>query len=190
MLILDLKMPRMDGMEVLRNIKELKKDLITIVITGYGAVDTAKEAIKLGCFDYITKPLNIEDVHNVIERAFEMHRSAEKKKRLQEQIQTAKKLMAEAAKKKAEEIASLNDDLLTTTLELRQSNEELTALKAELEQKVDERTAELQKVKHELEQRDIGLEKLNRAVASKELKIEELKKRIKELENHLKAKGN
>ena len=94
MLILDLKMPRMDGMSVLNKIKELKKELIIIVITGYATVATAKEAIKMGCFDYITKPFDIEDVTIVIKRAIEMSKLAEEKKRFHEQVKTSEKLAA------------------------------------------------------------------------------------------------
>lgn len=94
MLILDLKMPRMEGMELLKKIKKPKKDLIIIVITGYATVDTAKEAIKRGCFDYITKPFDIENVGVIIKRAFQIQRLSKEKKALQERVQTAQKLVA------------------------------------------------------------------------------------------------
>jgi len=92
MLILDLKMPRMQGMELLDKIRKLNKDLIIIVITGYATVGTAKEAIKQGCFDYITKPFNIEEVAIIIKRAFDIHRWEQEKKKLQEQLQIAERL--------------------------------------------------------------------------------------------------
>ena len=81
MLILDLKMPRIGGMELLANLKGLKKELIVIVITAYAAVDTAKTAIQQGCFDYIAKPFEMEEVGAVIKRAFEMRSLAEEKKK-------------------------------------------------------------------------------------------------------------
>ncbi len=93
MLILDMKMPRMGGMEVLNNIKKLKKDPIIIVITGYATIESAKEAIKLGCFDYITKPFDADYVSIVIKRAVEMRRHEEAKKRYQEQARITDKLM-------------------------------------------------------------------------------------------------
>ncbi len=91
-LILDLNMPRMGGMELLKKTKELKKDFITIVITGYATVDTAKEAIKQGCFDYITKPFNVEDVKIIIRRAFAIRKMAEEKKRWEEHLIRSERL--------------------------------------------------------------------------------------------------
>ncbi len=91
-LITDIKMPEMDGMELIHKIKKIKKDIIIIVITGYGTIETAKEAIKQGCFDYITKPFNIEDINIVIKRAFDVQRLFEQKKKLQEQIQVTERL--------------------------------------------------------------------------------------------------
>ena len=92
LLLLDLNMPVMSGMEVIAKVNEAKKDLIMIVITGYATLDTAKEAIRQGCFDYITKPFNIDEVKIVIEKAFHMRRLREEKKKLEEQLHIAEKL--------------------------------------------------------------------------------------------------
>lgn len=74
-LILDLKMPRMDGMGLLREIRELEKDFIIIIITGYENQDTSQVIARQGCLGYITKPFNIEEVNITIKRAWDMHRS-------------------------------------------------------------------------------------------------------------------
>ncbi|MFH1678462.1 MAG: response regulator [Candidatus Omnitrophota bacterium] len=92
MVITDLKMPNMDGMELIRNIKELNKDLLIIVITGYASVQTAKEAIKLGCYDYITKPFEVEDISIIVKRAIEARRLAVEKQRLKEHLVRAERL--------------------------------------------------------------------------------------------------
>ena len=92
LLLLDLNMPVMSGMEVIAKVNESGKDLIMIVITGYATLDTAKEAIRQGCYDYITKPFDIEDVKVIIERAFHMRRLREEKKRLEGQLRIAEKL--------------------------------------------------------------------------------------------------
>ena len=56
--ILDLKMPGMDGISVLKKAKDINYTAIMIVITGYGTVENAVESMRLGAFEYITKPFN------------------------------------------------------------------------------------------------------------------------------------
>jgi len=67
--ITDLKMPGMDGMEVLRTIKILQPEVPVIIITGYSTVDTAVEAMKNGAFDYIAKPFTSELIIDKVQKA-------------------------------------------------------------------------------------------------------------------------
>src|SRR3990170_3114397 len=60
--ITDLKMPGVDGMSVLKTVKELSPDTIVIIITAFGTTDTAIEAMKAGAYDYITKPFKIDEI--------------------------------------------------------------------------------------------------------------------------------
>jgi len=69
--ITDLKMPGMDGIEVLKAIKILQPEVPVIIITGYSTVDTAVEAMKKGAFDYISKPFTPEQIINMVEKALE-----------------------------------------------------------------------------------------------------------------------
>jgi len=71
MVLTDLKMPDMDGLDVLKVIKEKWPNIIVVIITGYGTISTAVQAIKLGAFEYIEKPFTPEDILKVVERAFE-----------------------------------------------------------------------------------------------------------------------
>ena len=59
LILLDIKMPGMDGIEVLRKIKKMKKEIVVIMFTGYGTLETAREAMKLGAYDYVTKPVDL-----------------------------------------------------------------------------------------------------------------------------------
>jgi len=65
----DIKMPGMDGLEMLRRIKQIKADSIVIVMTAFATVDTAVQALKDGAFDYITKPFDPDDLSHLIRNA-------------------------------------------------------------------------------------------------------------------------
>jgi len=69
LVITDLKMPNLDGLQLLEFIQEISPENIVIIITGHGTINTAVAAIKLGAFDYITKPLKDDLVALTIERA-------------------------------------------------------------------------------------------------------------------------
>jgi len=62
LVLTDLKMPEMDGLELLKNIKGTKPEVMVILMTAYGSIETAVEAMKMGANDYITKPINFEDL--------------------------------------------------------------------------------------------------------------------------------
>jgi len=66
LVLLDLKMKGMDGVEVLRQIKRIDKNIVVIMLTAYGTMETARMAMRLGAFDYLTKPFDLEYVKAVI----------------------------------------------------------------------------------------------------------------------------
>jgi DNA-binding NtrC family response regulator len=84
--VLDLKMPGMDGITTLKEIKKLGLFTETLILTGHGSIDSALEAIKLGAYDYLTKPCEIGDLVAKIEGAWEKKDDAEKQD-IQEKIQ-------------------------------------------------------------------------------------------------------
>lgn len=67
--ICDIKMPNLDGISVLQEIKRIDKDVPVLIITGFPAMDTAVKALQLGAFDYLTKPINLDEIGQKIERA-------------------------------------------------------------------------------------------------------------------------
>lgn len=69
--ILDLRMPGMDGMELLQILKKKHKFLEVIILTGYASLDSAVEATKLGAFSYLEKPYNFEKLLEVLKEAYE-----------------------------------------------------------------------------------------------------------------------
>jgi len=77
--VLDLKMPGMDGLATLKEIKKLGLFTETLILTGHGSIDSALEAIKLGAYDYLTKPCEIDELVAKIEGAWEKKDDQEKK---------------------------------------------------------------------------------------------------------------
>jgi DNA-binding NtrC family response regulator len=88
--ITDLKMPGVDGIELLRKVKEAYSDTIVIVITGYGTVESAVEAMRLGAYDYITKPFDAEHIKMVVRKALKQIALTDENKYLKQQIKEAK----------------------------------------------------------------------------------------------------
>ena len=84
--VLDLKMPGMDGITTLKEIKKLGLLTETLILTGHGSIDTALEAIKLGAYDYLTKPCEIDELVDKIQGAWETKDEAVKKD-IEEKIQ-------------------------------------------------------------------------------------------------------
>lgn len=68
-ILADIKMPGMDGLEMLRRIKSLRKESIVIVMTAFATVDTAVQALKDGAFDYVTKPFDPDDLSHLVRNA-------------------------------------------------------------------------------------------------------------------------
>ncbi|MCX6322442.1 MAG: sigma-54 dependent transcriptional regulator [Bacteroidia bacterium] len=85
-ILADIKMPGMDGLEMLRRIKLLKTDSIVIVITAFATVDTAVQALKDGAFDYITKPFDPDDLSHLIRNASKQISLTEENENLKKRV--------------------------------------------------------------------------------------------------------
>jgi DNA-binding NtrC family response regulator len=66
LMLLDIKMPKTHGLEILKKVKELKPNLPVIIVTGYQSVEMAQEAIKSGASDYIPKPFDTKQILKVV----------------------------------------------------------------------------------------------------------------------------
>jgi len=119
----DLKMPNMDGMEVVRKVKETNKDLPIIILTGHGGMDNAVEAVKLGAYDFIRKP--VDDINALlieIDRAVESYNLVKKNKNLTEELQVINSQLEEKVEKRT---ADLNKTLEDLKLAQGKINEEI-----------------------------------------------------------------
>ena len=85
-ILADIKMPGMDGLEMLRRIKLLKSDSIVIVMTAFATVDTAVQALKDGAFDYVTKPFDPDDLSHLIRNATKQISLTEENENLKKKV--------------------------------------------------------------------------------------------------------
>lgn len=86
LILSDLKMPRMGGLALLRQTAQLQPDALTVIMTGFGTVETAIDAMKQGAYDYILKPFKVEEIMHVVQRGLEKHRLAAENLRLREAL--------------------------------------------------------------------------------------------------------
>ncbi len=89
-IILDIKMPKMDGMEAIDRLQELSPDTPIIMISGHGTIDTAVEAVKKGAFDFIQKPMDLNRLLITIRNAMDKSCLITEKKTLQKKVSKVK----------------------------------------------------------------------------------------------------
>jgi DNA-binding NtrC family response regulator len=94
MVFLDIEMPGMKGLDVLREIRAREKDFPVVMITAYGSVDLAVEAMKEGAYDFIPKPFKANHVALVVEKAMERQRLRREKEVLSEEVDKRYRLVA------------------------------------------------------------------------------------------------
>ena len=85
-IVVDLKMPGMDGMTLQKRIREIDREAAIIILTAYASVETAVEALKAGAFDYITKPVDPDDLSHVVQNALRQKELTEENLRLKEKV--------------------------------------------------------------------------------------------------------
>jgi two-component system, OmpR family, alkaline phosphatase synthesis response regulator PhoP len=79
LILLDIRMPGMDGMQVLRQVREIRPDIRIIMISAYGTIELAVEAMKLGAVDFIQKPFSPEEVRALVSRVLDREKLDEQK---------------------------------------------------------------------------------------------------------------
>ena len=87
LIITDLKLPGMNGIEVIRKVREISPETVSIVLTGYGTIESAVEAMKEGAFHYLTKPFRNDDLLLNVKRAIEYYELKKENLSLREEIQ-------------------------------------------------------------------------------------------------------
>src|SRR5437588_1672938 len=87
--ILDLRMPGMTGIEVLEHLKQVAPDTEALVMTGHASMETAIDAMRLGAFDYITKPCKLAEIEAVLRKVAEKRELQHKNLALQSRVRAA-----------------------------------------------------------------------------------------------------
>lgn len=121
LVFLDLKMPGMDGFEVLKKSKDINKNLPVIILTGHGDLGAAIQTVKLGAYDFMQKP--IEDLEALlvdIQRAIENHHLAKKNMALTEELTSINKELENKVKKRTEDLENILIKLKTAQTKIQE----------------------------------------------------------------------
>jgi len=126
LVISDLKMPKMGGIELLHAVQTVAPHALTIIMTGFGTVETAIDAMKKGAYDYVLKPFKVDEVIRVVERGLEKQQLTRENLRLHEALSLYKVSEAITASLSLDEVlrtveqtalGEIKGDLLSTWLE-------------------------------------------------------------------------
>jgi DNA-binding NtrC family response regulator len=114
LVITDLKMPRMTGTELLRRLKEIDPECLVLLLTAFGTIDSAVDAMRAGAFHYLTKPFHTDEMLIQVERAMERRTLREELKRLRTEVRARDRLhniigQSEAMQKVFETVAQVSD---------------------------------------------------------------------------------
>jgi CheY-like chemotaxis protein len=109
LILVDLIMPKLGGLEILKYAKKINPEIIVVILTGYASLETAVTAIREGAYDYISKPCKLEEIEIVVENAIEKIKLNRENRALLKKLQDAYHELIELKKEKGEEkISSIN----------------------------------------------------------------------------------
>lgn len=124
LVMLDIEMPRISGMELLRQIKKIDQDVQVVMVSGLQDLGTVRECLRAGAYDYLAKPFELEDLSNTTERALERRRLIRQNREYQRDLE---KMVEE----QTEEIRRTRDIALMTLAKLAESRDSETGLHLE-----------------------------------------------------------
>ncbi|NTU60317.1 MAG: response regulator, partial [Deltaproteobacteria bacterium] len=107
LVVTDLKMPEMGGLDLLRRIQETRGSALVVIMTGFATVETAIEALKIGAFDYILKPFKVGELLKIVQRAMDRVRLEAENLQLKEQLSLVRLSEAVASSLSLDEVLSI-----------------------------------------------------------------------------------
>ena len=128
MVISDLKMPGINGIELIRAVKAESPDTATVLVTGYATVETAVEALRFGADDYVTKPFNIEELRKVVSRGLETRRLQRQNHELVDLLKSANSELSRHKNELKHEVVRTSESLLATNGRLEQRVQQMNAI--------------------------------------------------------------
>ena len=127
-LLTDLKMPVLDGLELARQARRIDPELVIVVITGYASPETVIEALRLSVSDYLIKPFDISELRKVVQRALEARNMKREDRGLLNQLKQANLSLVKARNELSEKITLVQADLSQTNSALERRVRELSML--------------------------------------------------------------
>jgi len=128
LLISDIQMPGMDGLELSRRARSLDADLPVVLITGYASMETAVQALREGVSDYITKPFSIAELKGVVGRILENRALAAENRRLLVELKVANQQLEQHRQRLTVRLKGAEDDLVSANRELQQRLAEMEVI--------------------------------------------------------------
>ena len=113
-IFVDLRMPEIDGLEVLKQLKRITPDNVVVMVTGYPSFETVRDAIRGGAFDYITKPFDLEALLFTAKRAVAFRKLNQENQRLVEQVKQENILLEKKVQERTKDLRNMYRKLQTT----------------------------------------------------------------------------
>ncbi|MBM4404993.1 MAG: sigma-54-dependent Fis family transcriptional regulator [Chloroflexi bacterium] len=132
LVLTDMKMPGMTGIEVMRGLHAISADIPIIMVTGTGDIETAVQALRHGAYDYIPKPFHGEEILNAVHRALERQRLVRENLAYQRQLEQKVAEATEHLEQKIRELTALNELFQKHLAEKYQTEASLAKLSAEV----------------------------------------------------------
>jgi len=169
LVIADLRLPDLDGLDILNSLKDINPETAFILVTGYATVDTAVEALNEGAFAYLDKPFNMEELYSIVRNALLQQRLARENRRLLDSLQQANVELNQEVNQRTNAEQALKDSVER----LRKAYEQATVYAQELRDEIAQRKR--------AERALARSERLRRLQAADEAKDQERKRLAEEL---------